>query len=467
VKLPYHEEAERAVAGAVVVRGEAAIVELVDRLKGDDFYTTASRAVFESALTLWERREPIDVVSLEAELRSREQLRLVGGIAGLSSLGDSGTLAALAHHAQRVRELGQVRRLAMTCLGIAEEAASAIATPSAWLNGAEARLFAAARQGDAATAYNSAALMRLAWDDIKARIAGVRPRCVSSGFPEVDKLLGGGLNPGDFVVIGGRPGMGKTALALNLLARAAIVRPADWLRPVGERPRMNPVLMFSVEMAAMSLAQRLLAFEAQLPFEVLRTGIPTDVEVVQLLNATARVELADMIIDDDGGLSLLDMRARARRWRADRRRFPQDEPPVGLILVDYLQLVEATASIEVREQQISEISRACKALAKELKLPVVGLSQLNRGVDSRDDHRPNLSDLRESGAIEQDADAVIFPFREVQYLAANAPLHERARLEHKAEIIVRKARNGQLGVVDVAWIGRTQTFAERTFDHVQ
>jgi replicative DNA helicase len=258
--------------------------------------------------------------------------------------------------------------------------------------------------------------------------------------------------------------MGKTAFALNIAQHACIL-PASYMNVADEahKPPRYPVLFFSLEMGANQLIERILCAEARVDSKLLRAGGNLgEADFRQLIAAADRISHANLFIDDSASPSILEIRARARRWRDDRNVFPVDEQgrrSLGMVVVDYLQLARGgKGRYDSREQEISEISRGLKAMAKELQLPVVALSQLNRSVDSRSDHRPQLSDLRESGAIEQDADVIMFIYREERYLPGDATPEERQKVENTAEVIVGKQRNGPIGTVHLNFIKRHTRF---------
>lgn len=471
-----HEQGERAIIGALLVFGQNAMAAVGDLLRPEDFHFSNCRAVFDAALRLWERRQEIDIVGVEAELRVANELRLAGGLEGLNRFQDDyGHMADLRSHAQRLQALAQVRRLASACREIADGASSALSDPEEWLDEVEGRFLASSDRGAGETAYTGSAMAKIFQEGLLARLAGAPLRCVSTGFADLDEKLRGGLFPGNLVVIGARPSMGKTALVMNILANAAILRLRDTVRAPHERPLLQPAMFFSLEMEIEQLTQRLHAIESGVdlghidnPLNRHKEKVLTTREMQALWNVGTRLDESPLIFDDAGGISMAMIRARARRWRADPRVFPKDaheKHRIGVIAVDYLQLVRSKARA-VREQEVAELSREAKALAKELRLPVIILAQLNRAVDARDDHRPTLADLRESGAIEQDADVVMFPYRPAYYLPKDAPLEMRTELEHTAEIIVAKARNGKIGTIPAFWQGNTQQFKDAANDRL-
>ena len=275
----------------------------------------------------------------------------------------------------------------------------------------------------------------------------------------------GGMQPGDLVILAARPSMGKTAFALNIAQNACII-PAKYQNvPEEDRPIPVPVLVFSLEMGASQLIERMLCAEGRIDASKLRSGKLMESEFRELVQAADRVHKAPLFIDDSAAPTILEIKARARRFRQDRTIFPPQaegkRPPLGMVVVDYLQLARGGGKYDIREQEISEISRGLKGIAKELELPVIALSQLNRGVDSRSDHRPMLSDLRESGAIEQDADVIMFIYREERYATTD---EERKKVAGEAEVIIGKQRNGPTGTVHLTFRGEHTRFENPAFE---
>ena len=463
---PHNAEAEASVLGAVLIRGEAALFAALEHVKPDDFHLLQHRAVFNAMVALGQERMPIDAVTLEQQLAAAGQLKVAGGLHAIVRLGDHYRAAEhVGHHAATVRSLSRCRALAVAAGQAVDEAGEAAHDPEQWIDTQEGRLLEAASRGQAATMQAPPPLLAQVWKKIaeraksKTNITGVE-----TGFAELDRLTGG-LQPDEMIVVAARPSMGKTALILNIAANACVPQQRDAF--LAEPRSLEPVLFFSLEMSALQLMQRLLCSEARVDQGLLRSGAFLEDDLQQLALAANRVQVAPLRIDDTSSPTILEMRARARRFRDDKVLFPPDGKQRGLIVVDYLQLARGSRSkYDLREQEISEISRGLKALAKELHMPVVALSQLNRAVDTRTDHRPQLSDLRESGAIEQDADVVAFLFREERYLANNTTPEERRRVEGRAEVIVEKQRNGPVGTAHLTFIKHLTRFEDASKENL-
>jgi replicative DNA helicase len=428
---PQALELERSVLGAMLLDREA-VGRALEIITPAAFYRAAHRQIFESMIGLWEKNDAVDLLTVGEALKKRDQFDAVGGATYLAGLLNSvATAANVAHHAKLIQEKAVLRQIIEVCTGISARAFEDRDDASALLDEAERAMFAISnarlRRGfiKAKEMINPTikAIEKL-YEEKKA-VTGLE-----SGFADFDHLTSG-FQGGDLVIVAGRPSMGKTSLAMNMAANVAIRGKA-------------PVGVFSLEMNTEQLLMRLLCSEARVSAHRLRTGYLRDSEWPLLISAAGQLSEAPLYIDDSGGLNILELRAKARRLHA--------EVGLGMLVIDYLQLLAGSSTrIENRQQEISEISRSLKALAKELKIPVVALSQLSRAVEARTDHRPMLSDLRESGAIEQDADVVCFVYREEHY----------RRTEENAgrgEIIIGKQRNGPVGVVKVAFIGEYTRF---------
>ena len=455
--LPHNIEAEAAILGGVILRGEQALNEVLDIVRDEDFYHPAHQAIFRAMRALSEKREPIDTVTLEAQLRSSNELKVVGGIEILNRLSDRyATARNITHHAEMVRRTATIRNLVVVASEIAEEGSHDLESPDEFIDQAEKRIMEVNQSGRKTGYVASRDLLIQVFNKITERAKRKNPITgVPTGFDVLDKMTGG-MQPGDLVIVAARPSMGKTAFVLNLAQNACILPQRYRDSPPEERPVLHPVLFFSLEMGATQLVERVLCAEARIDAGKLRTGAFLENEWQQMTEAASRMSEAKFYIDDQAAPSILEMRARARRFRGDKQIFPDIPGQMGMIIVDYLQLARGGRSrYDSREQEISEISRGLKAMAKELKMPVLALSQLNRAVDSRADHRPQLSDLRESGAIEQDADVIMFIYREERY-APNE--EERKKVENKAEIIIGKQRNGPIGTVPLTFIKHMTRF---------
>ncbi len=423
---PQSIEAERAVLGGILLEPEAA-VKAVEILIPEVFYRDAHARIFKAMLSLFARREPIDVMTLSEELKRTDDLDKVGGIAALTDLVDSVPSAAnIEHYAKIVVEKHILRQLIRASSEIAEDCFSAAQDADTILDEAEQKIFKISESRVSPGFMHVKDILKKRFEEIQ-RIHETRTGVTGlpSGFTDLDKKYTAGFHPGDLAIIAGRPSMGKTSFALNIAQHVALV----------ER---KPVAIFSLEMSKELLVQRLLCSEAEVDAQKVRMGFTTAEDIQALTRAAGLLSEAPIFIDDTPALSTLEMRARARRLKS--------EHDIALIIVDYLQLARASERSENRQQEISSISRSLKTLAKELDIPVIALSQLSRAVEARGgDRRPMLSDLRESGAIEQDADLVLFLYRPEFY----DPDDPEKR--GKAELIIGKQRNGPTGTVHLVF----------------
>ncbi len=428
---PQAPDAEVAVLGAMLLDSTAmgAVTEILDE---QAFYRGAHRKIFAAMLDLFAKDEAVDLVTLTQELKKRKQLDDVGGAAYLSSvLGSVATTANVRYHAKIVLEKAVLRQLINTATEVVQEAFDASGEASTILDRAEHMIFEIAQSRIRRDFVPMREILKHSFEviqelyDKKQHITGV-----PSGFAELDSLTSG-FQKADLIVIAGRPSMGKTAFALNVASHAAIKAGV-------------PTAVFSLEMGKEQLVQRMLCSEARVDAHKLRTGYLADRHWSSLTTAAGLLSESPIYIDDSPSMTVLEMRSKARRLKS--------EVDVGLVIIDYLQLMRGYGRQENRQQEISEISRSLKALAKELEVPVLALSQLSRAVESRGgDKRPILSDLRESGAIEQDADVVAFIYRAEQY--ERTPENMGV-----AEVIVGKQRNGPTGTVRLAFLSECTRF---------
>lgn len=461
--LPHSRSAEASILGSILIRGEDALRDAQALLKPEDFYVPAYQSIFRAMAVLSDRGQPTDIITIEAQLRSQGELELVGGIEGLSRLTDEVAITKnVEAHAEVVLRNAQVRNWVITARQIADDGMGEIPDVREFLDTAESKIRLLSESGRRTTMKSAKEVT----EEVFAKLADRAKRKeaitgVPTGFIKLDSMTAG-LQPSDLLIIAARPSMGKTAFTLNLAQNACIPRARDQLMPEEERPKRFPVLFFSLEMSADSLVERILCAEARMDASKLRKGDLIESDFRDLIEAADRVASSKLYIDDTAAPSIMEIRARARKWRDDPSIFPPQEegeqPALGMIIIDYLQLARGSKANQPREQEISEISRGLKGIAKELKVPVIALSQLNRAVDSRADHRPMMSDLRESGAIEQDADVIMFIFRAERYLTAEASEEERRQVENKAEIIIGKQRNGPIGTVHLNFISRYTRF---------
>ncbi|HVJ74328.1 MAG TPA: replicative DNA helicase [Casimicrobiaceae bacterium] len=437
LRLPPHSlEAEQSVLGALLLDNDAAD-KIGDVVAATDFYSEAHRLIFEHVVRLISAAQPADAVTLAESLSSAGRLEQIGGLAYLGAL-VSGvpTAANIRHYAQIVRDRSVLRQLASTAAEIAESAYQPMGrNASQLLDEAETKVMHIAEAG---------ARGRKQYAKVGDLLVGVVERIeelysrehptdvtgLATGFTDLDKMTAG-LQAGDLVIVAGRPSMGKTALAINIGEHVAL---AD----------KRPVAIFSMEMGANQLALRLIASVGRLDSTNLRTGKLQADDWTRLSNALGRLNDAPILIDETPALTVMELRSRARR-------IARAHAPLGLVVVDYLQLMQASSQGENRATEISEISRSLKALAKELAVPVIALSQLNRSLEQRPNKRPVMSDLRESGAIEQDADVILFIYRDEVY-------NEDTPDKGVAEIIVAKQRNGPIGTVRLTFLGEFTRF---------
>jgi replicative DNA helicase len=439
LKVPPHSiEAEQSLLGALLLDNQA-FDRVADLVTGEDFYRDDHRRLWRHIARLIEAGRPADVVTVSESVEASEDKDKTGGPAYLGALAQNTPSALnIRRYAELVRERAVQRRLAQVATGIAEEALNPGGKEvGQLLDEAESRIFQIAESG----ARRDQGLL-----EIKPVLAKVFERIdhlyhrdnqsdvtgVPTGYTRIDQMTSG-LQSGDLVIIAARPSMGKTALALNIAEHVAV-------------DNGLPVAIFSMEMSSTQLAMRMLGSIARVDQHKMRTGRLNDKEWGDLSDAMAKLHETPLFIDEGGALTALEVRARARRLK---RQYSK----LGLIVIDYLQLMAATSQGENRATEISEISRSLKAMAKELDVPVVALSQLNRAVDQRPDRRPVMSDLRESGAIEQDADVIMFIYREVVY-KPDLPEDQRGL----AEVIIGKQRNGPIGTIKLTFLGQHTRF---------
>jgi replicative DNA helicase len=441
LKLPPHSvEAEQSLLGALLLDNQA-FDRVADLVGADDFYRDDHRRIWRHISRLVEASRPADVVTVSESIEASEDKDKTGGTTYLAALAQN-TPSALnvRRYAELVRERAVQRRLAQVATEIAEAALAPTGKDvGQLLDEAESKIFQIAESGarkDQGLIGISPVLAKvferidhLHSQDNPSDITGV-----PSGFVDLDRYTAG-LQPGDLIIVAGRPSMGKTAFALNIAEHVAL-HPTVGL----------PVAIFSMEMSSSQLAMRMLSSMAKVDQTRLRTGRLNDEEWSRLTDEIGRLNEARIHVDETAALNALELRARARRMKREYGK-------LGLVVVDYLQLMSASAQGENRATEISEISRSLKALAKELDVPVIALSQLSRAVEQRNDRRPMMSDLRESGAIEQDADVILFIYRDEVYFP------EKEEAKGRAEVIIGKQRNGPIGRIDLTFLGRFTRFA--------
>jgi replicative DNA helicase len=436
---PQAIEIEEAVLGAMLIEKEA-LAKALEVLDDTAFYKPAHQKIFKALIELFNRSEPVDLITLTEELRRQGELEHVGGEYYLSELTTKVSSAAnVEYHAHIVLERALMRQLIQASSEVATRAFSETEDALGLLDEAEQKIFniSEQRMKKSFIAMDTAVHQTMEMlQSIHGKHGGVTG--VPSGFHKLDELTGG-FQSSDFIIIAGRPSMGKTAFALSIARNAALH---------GDKP--TAVGMFSLEMSTQQLVMRLMCAEARVDAHKVRTGRLPEDEWKKLSRSVGRLYTAKIFIDDTPGLNILELRAKARRLKVEHN--------IGLLIVDYLQLMQGPRNIQSREQEISSISRSLKGLAKELNLPVIALSQLNRSVESRNDKRPALSDLRESGAIEQDADVVMFVNRPEMF---GIQEDEGESTEGLAEIIIGKQRNGPTDTVKLQFIKQYARFENR------
>jgi len=432
---PQNLEAEQSVLGAIIIDNEA-LPKAMEVLGGDeDFYKDSHKRIYRAMLELFNRGEPVDIITLTDYLRKTDELESIGGIAYLSFLANSILTAAnVRYHSKIVREKALLRSLLNAASHIASKVYEDDLEADEMVDYAEKIIFEIAENRIKVSFSNVKDIMKDTFKSIqhlyekKEAVTGI-----PSGFKDLDELTAG-FQRGDLIIIGGRPGMGKTAFAMNIAQHVGI-------------NIKEPVAIFSLEMSKEQLGIRMLCSEAMVNSSNVRKGYINKDDWPKLTSAASRLGGAPIFIDDSSAITVLEIRAKARRLKLEHG-------GLGLVIIDYLQLMRSRGSFERREQEISDISRSLKALAKELKVPVIALSQLNRDVEKRPNKKPVLADLRESGAIEQDADVIIFLYREEIYNKTNPAI------KGKAEVILEKQRNGPTDIVNLTFLDDSTRFVD-------
>lgn len=427
---PQNLEAEQAVLGAILLDNDV-LHQVIEVLDASDFYREAHGKIFAGIIDLYNKNDPCDLITLTDILTQKKHLDVIGGPSYLSSLVDNIPTAANAlHYARIVREKSVLRKTIHAATEIITKGYENGEDVEGLLDYAENCIFSISEYQVKPSFYLLRDILKSSFITIeklyekKELITGV-----PSGFADLDHLTSG-FQDSDLIIIAGRPSMGKTSFALNIAQYAAIEKNV-------------PVAIFSLEMSKEQVAIRMLCSEARLDAHKLRGGFLSESDWPKLTRAAGTLSEAPIFVDDTAGINVLEMRAKSRRLRKDQK--------LGLIIVDYLQLMREKTHTDSREQEISAISRSLKGLAKELNIPVIALSQLNRRVEERQNKRPQLADLRESGAIEQDADVIIFIYRDEVY-------REDSPEKGIAEIIIGKQRNGPIGVPKLAFIDKYTRF---------
>ncbi|MCL1996756.1 MAG: replicative DNA helicase [Defluviitaleaceae bacterium] len=432
--LPHNIEAEQAVLGSMFF-GSDAIMEAAETITQEDFYVNAHKIIYESMVELFVANTPVDIITLKSLLDEKKMTEVIGGKDYLVSLATAvSTSANLASYLEIVRKNSMLRLLIKVAGNVTTKSYEETNSVESILDYAEKEIFSIASRRNTNDFFHVRDILMTSVKNLedlhktKGAITGVE-----TSFTDLDKKTAG-LQPQDFILVAARPSMGKTAFALNIAQFAAI-------------KRKIPIAIFSLEMSKEQLVNRMISSEAMIDSQKLRVGDLQDDDWAKIVHSVSGLSAAPIYINDTPAISAMEIRAKCRKLKLDKG--------LGLVVIDYLQLMSGSAGVENRQQEISEISRSLKALARELSVPIVAISQLSRAVEARADKHPMLSDLRESGAIEQDADVVMFLYRDEYY---------NKETEHpgKAELIIAKQRNGPTGTVYLTWIEKYTKFANST-----
>lgn len=428
---PQDIEAEQAVVGSMLTDQDA-VVAAIETLKPEDFYREDNKIIYEAILNIYNRAEPIDIITLKSELSSMGKLDAVGGLEYIAQLPDKvPTTSNVDRYIKIVEDKSMLRNLIKTANEIISLGYDQTENVEDVMDHAEKKIFDVMQKKNQKGYTSIKDILIESFTKLeelynqKQHVTGV-----PTGFIELDKKTAG-LHGSELILIAARPAMGKSAFALNIGTYAAT--------------RANvPVAIFSLEMSKDQIGNRILCSEALVDSNNVRTGELNDEELGKLAETSGELSQAQIFVDDTPGISVMEIRAKCRKLKLEKN--------IGLVIIDYLQLIQGSGKSSSREQEIAEISRSLKILAKEIDVPVIALSQLSRAVESRPDHRPMLSDLRESGSIEQDADIVMFLYRDDYY-------NEESEKKNIAEVIIAKQRAGSTGTVELAWLGNYTKFA--------
>lgn len=433
--MPNNQEAEQSVIGSMIL-DKNAIATVLEKLQADDFHRDGHKIIFQAILDLFTKDTPIDLVTLADHLKSIDKLEYVGGISYLTEIASSvPTTLNLVSYINIVSDKSMLRKLIRASTEIMDDSYTKQDEVNVVVEEAEKRIFNIAEKRNSGGFEAISTILERGFVEIE-RVYNNKGTTtgVSTPFPELDRMTSG-FQKGDMVLIAARPSMGKTTFALNLAEHAAL-------------REGKSIAIFSLEMGMDQLAYKFLCSEANVELTKLRNGDLDDRDWENIARASGPLSQAKIYIDDTAGISVTEMRSKCRRLKL--------EHGIDLILIDYLQLMSGKG--ESRQQEVSEISRSIKALAKEMQCPVIALSQLSRAPEQRADHRPMLSDLRESGSIEQDADLVMFLYRDEYY-------NQDTEDKNIAECIIAKQRNGPVGTVKMAWLGQFSKFARLDMVH--
>ncbi|MHA7964993.1 replicative DNA helicase [Paenibacillus sp. CAU 1782] len=435
---PQNLEAEQAVIGAILLQPEA-LITAMERVRSEDFYTTAHQRIYEAMIELGEDNQPVDLVTLTAHLQDGGLLEEIGGVGYLAKLANAvPTAANVDYYAQIVEEKSMLRRLIRTATNIVSDGYANSEDVSALLSDAEKKILEISNRRSSSGFISIRDVLMEVFEKVEFLYSNKGGTTgIPSGFVDLDKMTAG-FQRSDLIIVAARPSVGKTAFALNIAQN------------VGVRAR-ETVAIFSLEMSAAQLVQRMICAEANVDATRMRTGTLEGDDWEKLTMAIGALSEAQIYIDDTPGITVADIRAKCRRLKKERG--------LGMILIDYLQLIQGRGKAgENRQQEVSEISRTLKQIARELEVPVIALSQLSRGVEQRQDKRPMMSDLRESGSIEQDADIVSFLYRDDYY-------DKESEKKNIIEIIIAKQRNGPVGTVELVFLKNYNKFVSLDRTH--
>ncbi|WP_027094459.1 replicative DNA helicase [Cohnella thermotolerans] len=435
---PQNLEAEQAVLGAILLEAEA-LITAMERIRAEDFYSVAHQRIFEAMTDLNDDNQPLDLVTLTARLQDKGQLEEIGGVTYLAKLANAvPTAANVEYYAQIVEEKSMIRRLIRTATQIVSNGFAAEDDVAVLINDAEQRIMEISNRRSSSGFISIRDVLMDVFERVeflfnhKGGTTGI-----PSGFRDLDKMTSG-FQRSDLIIVAARPSVGKTAFALNIAQNVAV--------RAGET-----VAIFSLEMSAAQLVQRMLCAESNVDAGRMRTGYLEGDDWEKLTMAIGALSEAEVYIDDTPGITVADIRAKCRRLKKEKG--------LGMIVIDYLQLIQGRGKPgENRQQEVSEISRTLKQIARELEVPVIALSQLSRGVEQRQDKRPMMSDLRESGSIEQDADIVAFLYRDDYY-------NQDTEKKNIIEIIIAKQRNGPVGTVELVFLKNFNKFVSLDRTH--
>jgi replicative DNA helicase len=431
---PQNLEAEESVLGAMLL-SPTAVATVSEILDASDFYRESHAKIYRAALALWSKGEPVDAITLANELDERAELDGAGGQARVAELAALVPAASnVEHYARIVKEMATLRGLIRAGQEIVRLGQEREGEVSDLVDRAEQIVFELGQQRESSDFAHIEGLLKESFERITHLYeAGAEITGVPAGYKELD-LLTSGFQPGNLIILAARPSMGKSGLGLCMAANLGV-------------RHSTPVALFTLEMSKAEVTQRMMCSEAKVESQRLRSGRLAPDDWPRLTAACDRLMKAPIYVDDSGAITIMELRSKARRLKSR-------EPDLGMIIVDYLQLMASDRNVESRVQEVSQISRALKVLARELEVPILAMSQLSRAVEQRHDKRPILSDLRDSGSIEQDADLVMFIYRDEYYLG------EESEQQGIAEVILAKHRNGPTGTVKLSWLRRYAKFAD-------